>query len=239
MPSRLAPALGLTAAFAMLSAVGIIAIENSNTSQQRPGLAGAVLLPSTGGPSGNVSGPTSSADSLAAAPIASQPSSHAGPTAATSATASQPGQTSQARQSTGPQSFAQAVFLAVNRARAAQHLMPLGWDPRLRQSAHAHNRAMAAANTLTHQVESEPSLGSRETAAGVQWTFAAENIGWTTERSLAGVLDIETRMLAETAPNDAHRRNILARSAQTMGVDVYLDLAHGRLWLTEDFAGNS
>jgi uncharacterized protein YkwD len=97
---------------------------------------------------------------------------------------------------------------------------------------------MAGANTLSHQVGAEPSLGSRETSAGVQWTYAAENIGWTTERSLAGVLDIEARMLAENPPNDAHRRNILARQAQAVGIDVYFDAVHGRLWLTEDFAGN-
>jgi uncharacterized protein YkwD len=97
---------------------------------------------------------------------------------------------------------------------------------------------MANSNTLSHQVNAEPPLGARETAAGVRWTYAAENIGWTIEHSMAGVLDIEARMVTETAPNDAHRRNILSRQAQSLGIDVYYDAAHGRLWLTEDFSGN-
>jgi uncharacterized protein YkwD len=134
-------------------------------------------------------------------------------------------------------SYAQAVFQAVNRARVAHHLPALAWSPGLQTSAHRHNLTMARANTLSHQVDGEPSLGERETAAGVQWTFAAENIGWTTDRSQDGALDIEARMYGETAPNDAHRRNILSTSATALGVDVYIDAAHGRLWLTEDFSG--
>ena len=37
-------------------------------------------------------------------------------------------------------------------------------------------------------------------------------------------------------PNDGHRRNILSSTFTVVGVDIYLDPAHGRLWLTEDFA---
>jgi uncharacterized protein YkwD len=43
-------------------------------------------------------------------------------------------------------------------------------------------------------------------------------------------------MLGETPPNDGHRRNILSATFAVVGVDVYLDSTHGRLWLTEDFA---
>ena len=43
-------------------------------------------------------------------------------------------------------------------------------------------------------------------------------------------------MVAERPPNDGHRRNILSSTFTVFGVDVYLDAAHGRLWLTEDFA---
>jgi uncharacterized protein YkwD len=233
VPTRLAPALGLTAACAMLTAVGVIAIVNSGNTRRPAALAGAVVVSAAGSGLAVLAAPTTVSqpvNSVAAAPVSS-----ARPPASTPV---QSGQSIRARQSSGTQSLVQAVYQAINRARTAQHLATLGWDARLQQSAHAHNRAMAGANTLSHQVGAEPNLGSRESSAGVQWTYAAENIGWTTERTLAGVLDIEARMLAESPPNDAHRRNILARQAQAVGIDVYFDAAHGRLWLTEDFAGD-
>jgi uncharacterized protein YkwD len=232
--TRLAPALGLTAACAMLTAIGVIAIANSGDARQPAGLAGAVLDGGTGSGPVVLAAPTATSrpvNSVAAAPAGS-----ARPAASTPSPPA--GQSIRARQSSGAQSLVQAVYQAINQARTAQHLAPLGWDARLQQSAHTHNRAMAGANTLSHQVGAEPSLGNRESSAGVEWTYAAENIGWTTDRTLAGVLDIEARMLAESPPNDAHRRNIMARQAQTVGIDVYFDAAHGRLWLTEDFAGN-
>lgn len=133
--------------------------------------------------------------------------------------------------------YAQAVWQAVNQARAAHHLAPLSWSVNLQQSARRHNRAMATTNTLSHQVEGETALGGRETSAGVEWTYAAENIGWTRDRSVAGALDIEARMYGEKPPNDAHRQNILSSSATSIGIDAYFDAAHGRLWLTEDFSG--
>ncbi|MEO6703880.1 MAG: CAP domain-containing protein [Jatrophihabitantaceae bacterium] len=133
-------------------------------------------------------------------------------------------------------SYAQAVFQAINQARASQHLPPLAWSTKLAASAGEHNAAMAKANTLSHQVGDEPSLGARETAAGLRWSYAAENIGWTTAQDQSGALAIEASMFAETPPSDAHRRNILSTSARAVGVDVLIDGTHGRLWLTEDFA---
>jgi uncharacterized protein YkwD len=139
--------------------------------------------------------------------------------------------------SSSNQAWARAVFQAVNEARAGQHLPALTWSPQLQQSAHQHNLAMAAANTLDHQVGTEPSLGSRIDATGLQWHFVAENIGWTTAQSRSGALGIEASMFAETPPSDAHRQNILSSTATMIGIDVLIDNNHGRLWLTEDFAG--
>jgi uncharacterized protein YkwD len=241
--SRLAPALGLAAACLLLGGIGAYAIDTATSPRPPAGLAGAVALPSTATPSPRapVAAPRTTAaprtsqsvDAIAAGPAGSTaPASSAGQSTDPS------GRTAHSRQPATTADYASAVFGAVNRARAAQHLPLLVWDARLQQSAHSHNRAMAGSNTLSHQVAAEPPLGSRESSAGVQWTYAAENIGWTTQRSLAGVLDIEARMLTETAPNDAHRRNILSRQAQSLGIDVYYDAVHHRLWLTEDFSGS-
>jgi len=239
LSSRLAPALGLAAACLLLGGIGAYAIDTADSPHQPTGLAGAIPLP------GAISSPAplaAAAPRTTATPRTSQSvdATAAGPAGSTPpASAGQPsGQSGHSRQSPTAADYAAAVFGAVNRARAAHHLPLLAWDARLAESAHSHNRAMASSNTLSHQVDTEPALGSRESSAGVQWTYAAENIGWTTQRSMAGVLDIEARMLTETAPNDAHRRNILSRQAQSLGIDVYFDAAHNRLWLTEDFSGS-
>jgi uncharacterized protein YkwD len=256
---RLAPALGLAAASTMLAAIGALAISRGESPEPPSTIAGAVLSPAQAGsaavsrsaPARTTSRPrpahttSSAAVEAVASPVPSAPSSlprsapdPAPPSSAPSSPAPQP-VNAPAVQAEGDDSegAAQAVFAAINRARAAQHLPLLSWDPRLSQSAHGHNRAMAAANTLSHQVAGELPLGSRETAAGVNWHYAAENIAWTSDQSTAGALEIEARMIAETPPSDAHRQNLLSTAATSVGVDVYFDSVHGRLWLTEDFAG--
>lgn len=125
---------------------------------------------------------------------------------------------------------------AINAARAQQGLRALAVSTGLQSSAHTHNLAMAAANEMSHQLPGEPDFGTRETNAGVHWSSAGENIGWTSEMTQAGALGIEASMLGETPPNDGHRKNILSASFTVVGVDIYLDQAHGKLWLTEDFA---
>jgi uncharacterized protein YkwD len=222
----------------MLGGIGAYAIGTASSPQQPSGYAGAIPLPTGTAAAATPQQASTPPQPPSEAAIAAAPVSPPATAGGAGQPESQAGRTGHARQSAGTEDYAQAVFAALNRGRAGQHLPPLAWDARLQASAHSHNRAMAVANTLSHQVDAEPSLGSRESAAGVRWTYAAENIGWTIERSLAGVLDIEARMLTEAPPNDAHRRNILSRQAQAVGIDVYFDAAHGRLWLTEDFSGS-
>jgi uncharacterized protein YkwD len=136
----------------------------------------------------------------------------------------------------GSGSIAAAVVAAINAARAQNGLPALAVYAGLQSSAHTHNLAMVAANELSHQLPGEADLGTRESNAGVSWTSAGENIGWNSDMSQAGALALEASMLAETPPNDGHRRNILSSTFTVVGVDVYLDATHGRLWLTEDFA---
>lgn len=252
MAARSAPMLGLAVASVLLTAVGVGAMRAADPPKDPVSFAGAVLAP----PSSAVPSATRSAarkpspartskapvrkTSAAPTPPASAsyppPSPTAQPTPVVRSTPAPPPQTIRSLTSQSDDSWARAVFDAVNQARSAQHLPPLAWSSRLQASAHQHNLAMASANTLAHQVGNEDSLGSRESKAGIRWSFAAENIGWTTARSLSGALGIEASMLAESAPDDAHRRNILSKDAGALGVDVLIDASHGRLWLTEDFA---
>ena len=95
---------------------------------------------------------------------------------------------------------------------------------------------MQAANTLAHQLPGEADLGKRESQQGVNWTFAAENIGETTDQSVNGALGLHQAMMDEKPPDDGHRQNILSKNATIVGIDVLMDAQHGKLWLTEDFA---
>jgi uncharacterized protein YkwD len=138
-----------------------------------------------------------------------------------------------------PAQVAQAVFDSINGSRRDAGLRPLAWSARLQDSAHQHNLAMARADTLSHQLPGEASLGDRESAAGVRWWWVAENIACSGSLTTQSALGLETGMVNEQPPNDGHRQNILASNADAVGVDVVLDTAHHTLWLTEDFAQTS
>ena len=132
--------------------------------------------------------------------------------------------------------IANSVLQLLNGERAAHGLPALGMSTALISSARRHNLWMASANTMSHQLPGEPDFGTRIRQAGVAWHSAAENIGWTTNRTTAGADGLETAMYNEVAPYDGHRLNILSTAVHYVGVDIYLDAAHGKLWLTEDFA---
>jgi uncharacterized protein YkwD len=137
---------------------------------------------------------------------------------------------------TAEASASNSVLSLMNSERAAHRLPALRMSSELITSARRHNLWMAGANTMSHQLPGEPNFATRISQAGVPWHVAAENIGWTTNRSTAGALSLETAMYNETAPNDGHRRNILSTAVHYVGIDVYLDARTGKLWLTEDFA---
>jgi uncharacterized protein YkwD len=131
--------------------------------------------------------------------------------------------------------FANSVATLLNAERAGHHLKPVTTRNQLITSARSHNLAMARANVMSHQVRGERALGSRITAAGYKWRWAGENIGWNSAMTKAGVLMLEKAMYNERPPNDGHRLNILNTHFTDVGVDVYLDKAHHKVWLTVDF----
>jgi uncharacterized protein YkwD len=147
-----------------------------------------------------------------------------------------PASPAQSGSNASPDQIAQAVFQAINKSRADNGLPPLKWDTALVNSAKQHNETMAKANTLSHQLPGEPNLGQRETQQGIKWTFAAENIGVTTDQSENGALTLHQAMMNEKPPDDGHRQNILSPIATLVGVSILIDQQHGELWLTEDFA---
>lgn len=128
-----------------------------------------------------------------------------------------------------------AVLALINAERAAHRLPALHASSQLMLSAREHDVAMARYDVLSHQLRGEAWLGTRVSRTGYAWSYLGENIGWNSAMSQAGVLALEQAMYGERPPNDGHRLNILSTHYRDVGVDVYLDSRHHRVWLTTDF----
>jgi uncharacterized protein YkwD len=133
------------------------------------------------------------------------------------------------------------VLAVINQARASGGLPPYTLTSSLGSSSGKHNQLMAAGCGLSHQCPGELSLGDRETAAGVHWTAAGENIGEggpvaaSTAAITAMAVGLTRSMLAEKPPDDGHRQNILSSAFTHIGIAVYRD-GHGTVWMTQDFS---
>ena len=133
------------------------------------------------------------------------------------------------------------VLALINQARAAAGLPALAVSAGLDASSSAHNLLMADGCGLSHQCPGEPPIGDRETAAGIAWTAAGENIGEggpvadTTAAIAAMAVGLTQSMLNEQPPNDGHRMNILSTTFTHIGIAVYRD-SSGTVWLTQDFS---
>jgi uncharacterized protein YkwD len=198
-----------------------------------PGLAGecgsasAVPPPTSMSPSATVNGrpsttPAGSSITSPRAALASSPPASSGqPSAAGAAAAS--------------------VLAVINQARAQAGLPAYTILTGLQASSAQHNLLMASGCGLSHQCPGEPALGERETAAGVHWTAAGENIGEggpvadTTAAITQMAVTLTSDMLAEQPPDDGHRLNILSSSFTRVGIAVYRD-GNGTVWMTQDFS---
>jgi uncharacterized protein YkwD len=133
------------------------------------------------------------------------------------------------------------VLALINQARSAAGLPALTITSGLETSSSAHNMLMAGGCGLSHQCPGEQALGDRETAAGVHWTSAGENIGEggpvaSTSAAIAQMaVGLTQSMLNEKPPDDGHRMNILSSSSTHIGIAVYRD-SSGTVWLTQDFS---
>jgi uncharacterized protein YkwD len=131
--------------------------------------------------------------------------------------------------------IAVAVQTVLNAERAAHHLPRLSLNHNLNMSARRHDVTMARYNTMSHQLPGEPFFATRMQQAGYHWTYAGENIAWNSSMTLAGVIALQKIMYNERPPNDGHRLNILSSHYREVGIDVYLDRRHHKVWMTTDF----
>jgi uncharacterized protein YkwD len=133
------------------------------------------------------------------------------------------------------------VLALINQARAQAGLPAYTATAGLDRSSAAHNQKMASGCGLSHQCPGEPSLGARETAAGVSWTAAGENIGEggpepATAAAIARMAVALTQdMLNEKPPDDGHRLNILSSAFHHIGITIQED-GSGTVWMTQDFS---
>ena len=119
------------------------------------------------------SAPASTAPALALAALGRGPATG---TASAQPSASAPSASASPPAAQGGTAAAQVLAL-INQARSAAGLPALTITSGLQASSSAHNLRMAGGCGLSHQCPGEPAIGDRETAAGVHWTAAGENIG--------------------------------------------------------------
>ncbi len=138
-------------------------------------------------------------------------------------------------------SAAAGVLALINQARAQAGLPPYTVLAGLEVSSAKHNQLMADGCGLSHQCPGEPDLGARETAAGVRWTAAGENIGegGPVADSSAAITQMAVAltqdMLDEKPPDDGHRLNILSSAFTYVGIAIFRS-SNGTVWMTQDFA---
>ncbi|HWJ10326.1 MAG TPA: CAP domain-containing protein [Nocardioides sp.] len=119
-----------------------------------------------------------------------------------------------------------SVVLLTNTQRVLAGCRPLKANFYLRRAARIHSKRMALANTMSHQLPGELSLGRRITRAGyVGWTRVAENIA-------AGYTTAGTATRAWWA-SPSHHRNIADCSLREIGVGVVFNGL--RMYWTVDF----
>jgi RNA polymerase sigma factor (sigma-70 family) len=233
------------AVVAAAAGIGLTAVALTDTQPPTNPAAGAGL---TG------SAPVSPTGAVPASPLGqASPASPSGsatattgrPSPSTSAKSAHPTHTTAAptpRQTTASDASAvQQVLDLINQAREQQGLAPYTITSGLTTSSTRHNGTMADGCGLSHQCPGEAALGARETAAGVQWSSAGENIG-----EAGGVSDSQAAianaavgltqdMLDEQPPDDGHRLNILSSSFHHIGIAVFID-GSGTVWMTQDFS---
>ena len=184
--------------------------------------------------------------SLSPGPSAARTRHHRNSPSPSASASSKPASSSPTASATSPAGTssgipAAQVLALINQARSAAGLAPLTITAGLNSSASAHNSTMAGGCGLSHQCPGEPDLGARETAAGVHWTAAGENIGegGPVANSTAAIaqmaVGLTQSMLNEKPPDDGHRRNILSSSFTHIGIAVYRN-SSGTVWLTQDFS---
>jgi uncharacterized protein YkwD len=122
-------------------------------------------------------------------------------------------------------SMAEQLFTMANKARAAQGVSPLQWDPALAGAALNHCARMAAEGPISHQYNGEPDLSERAGQAGAHFSLIEENVAQ----------GYQPAAIHQSFMNSqGHRDNLLNPAVDRMGVAV---VARGNwIYAVEDFS---
>lgn len=160
---------------------------------------------------------------------------HPGTASAATSAATTSAATTTVTKSALAKQYAASMLSLLNQERADHNLRPLAMEAHLLTSAYNHNTRQAAQNTMSHQLPGEPYFATRISNTGYQWSTVGENVAWNSDRTLAGVQYLQRTMYNEVAPNNGHRLNILSTQFTQIGIDVYFDNTHNKMWITQDF----
>jgi uncharacterized protein YkwD len=132
-----------------------------------------------------------------------------------------------------------AVLGHINAARSEAGLSAYTFSADLSKASALHNQKMINGCGLQHQCSGESGIGPRFSAQGVQWSAAGENIGFGSSGASDSAIiqaanGLTDSMLAETPPNDGHRKNLLSGTFKRIGLSVVRD-SSGKTWMTQDF----
>jgi uncharacterized protein YkwD len=117
------------------------------------------------------------------------------------------------------------VFSLINQERVKAGLAPLELDERLTQAARKHTQLMIGNDSLSHQLDGEPSLQLRLGDENVRYDHDGENIALDSDIATAHVMLMQS-------PH--HRDNILSPQFNAVGIGILK--TDDLFYVTEDFA---
>ena len=130
----------------------------------------------------------------------------------------------------------------LNAHRRSIGVAALHVDTIAQAAAQAHAEDMARDGFVRHGDAKGYTPMTRYMVRGGHAMAYAENVAWyglnTIDRAAlsAELVKLDAQMMAETAPNDGHRRSILSSAYDAVGIGIAI--APSGLYLTEDFAGH-
>lgn len=104
------------------------------------------------------------------------------------------------------------MVAGINAQRASGGLAALSPSPQLTEAAQKHACDNARRNKMSHTGSDGSSMGTRIDRTGYRWRKANENVGYGYKDAAA--------MLAGWIGSDGHRRNIMARGTQDIGIGL-------------------
>jgi uncharacterized protein YkwD len=113
----------------------------------------------------------------------------------------------------GNSNYEEQVIHLINQERTDRGLLALVTNSSLTQAARRHSQDMACTDTWSHTGSDGSTLGTRISAAGYSYTWAAENIAASSSQSFSPASVVNMWM-----NSTGHRNNILSPNAVHIGV---------------------